>query len=310
MRVSIHQVSPAFDSINCAFTVGIHLEYNGNGEIPIYVLGVVKSSDGKIISHMTEIAAQRNSDFQLHLVPPARRTTHAYLHLYAPVEPKAVNHIERLREKDSEKSVNLRFEVTVKMLDSPLYPADFVGGMSGKPLLTYKETFDSAGYVIKQSDWVSKYAPYFGLGNFLLLELQLPDLVKVESHWKELYERLSHRLKEMEIAIRQGEWQKTMMISRQFAELLRLNDKKSSSDKKLKEDLTNLFLKDLHSPEAVDELYSTIHHFFNYTSKFVHDKEPNGLIKPIPVPHKEDAYFVYAMAIGLLNVIGKKINVE
>jgi len=64
-----------------------------------------------------------------------------------------------------------------------------------------------------------------------------------------------------------------------------------------------------HSEEAIDNLYNAIWKFFEFLSKFIHDKDKDGNnYQVLPIPNKEDAYFAYALSIGLLGLIGKKIE--
>jgi hypothetical protein len=55
--------------------------------------------------------------------------------------------------------------------------------------------------------------------------------------------------------------------------------------------------------EGIENLIQGIANFFNYYSKIVHDKDRLGNFNPIVVARKEDAYFAYSMAVGLINLL-------
>jgi len=175
--------------------------------------------------------------------------------------------------------------------------------------MTVKVKKYSKNFEIKQSDWIKNYTAHLGIGNFLLLELEIPEKEKVPEAWIELYERVYFRLNDMKHSIQHGDWQKTLEIAaRQFFEDLKF-DERFKKHREFKNELRDLFFQDQHSEQGFHEFYSGILNFFNYTSKFIHDRSnKTGELNKRPIPTKEDAYFVYALGIGLLNIIGKKLN--
>lgn len=54
--------------------------------------------------------------------------------------------------------------------------------------------------------------------------------------------------------------------------------------------------------------FKAIKSLFDFTSKYAHVTDRTGNIKPYPNAKKEDAYFVYTLSIGLLNMINSKIQ--
>lgn len=141
-----------------------------------------------------------------------------------------------------------------------------------------------------------------------MLELAVPARHNVEGHWEVLYKRASERLNEMENSMKQGEWEMALMKARQFYETLKMGgDKEGHKD--FEEELKLLFAKDQHSPQGTSDFLAGIWNFFNFLSKFVHEKDRDGkIIEARPIPTKEDAYFAYALGVGLLNIIGKKTS--
>jgi hypothetical protein len=129
----------------------------------------------------------------------------------------------------------------------------------------------------------------------------------VHDKWIQLYDRLFVRAKDMEDALRQGDWTKTMFHARQFYELIKIGDGKPNH-KWFEENLKQLFIDAQHSEEGVKHLLNSIYHLFEFTSKYIHDKNHSQELNPIPNSTKEDAYFAFTISISLLNVIGKKIS--
>ena len=111
----------------------------------------------------------------------------------------------------------------------------------------------------------------------------------------------------MRDALQNGDWEKTIYISRQFIEGLKFNTRKEK-ERKFKDEFKKLFINDNFTEQGFNEFYNGINAFFNYTSKYYHDKNKIGELNSVPTPTKEDAYFLYALAIGLLNIVGKKSN--
>jgi hypothetical protein len=66
---------------------------------------------------------------------------------------------------------------------------------------------------------------------------------------------------------------------------------------------------DQHSEVGFQHLLNSIYNLFEFISKYIHDKDQQQQLNPTPIPLKEDAYFAFALSVGLLNIIGKKISV-
>jgi hypothetical protein len=74
--------------------------------------------------------------------------------------------------------------------------------------------------------------------------------------------------------------------------------------------LQELFIEDDHDQESFDDFHGGILKFYSFLSKYKHGKNRKGDFKKYPTPHKEDAYFAYGLGLGLLNLIGAKLNRE
>ncbi len=304
MEIKILQcrVDPQTLGPNLVFTVDLIYDV---GKAPVSISGSLKTgSDGKVISFLNENGSYY--DFQLmgKEIRPAYfgniTTKNIQLELTATLSPKALEHIEKLRENDHEKSVRLNLDLFVKVLEitSDYRVTDY---------LQLANRRQHANYEIKQSDWIKNYSAKLGMGSFVLLELQVPEKKEVPKYWEELYNLLGQNVKDMENAIHNGDWQKTMFFARKFYENVKIGDSKPGH-KKFKEQFDLLMAKDQHGEEGIKNLYDAIWHFFEFVSKYVHDKDKKGNVNPLPVSTKEDAYFAYTLALGLLNLIGKKLS--
>ena len=111
----------------------------------------------------------------------------------------------------------------------------------------------------------------------------------------------------MESCMRKGDWHKTMFYARLFYERIKIGDNKPAH-KKFREEFDKLLKKDQHNDEGIQNIYDALWQLFEFISKYTHVEDKQGNSKPIPVTSKEDAYFAYSLALGLLNFISKKIS--
>jgi hypothetical protein len=318
MDFVVKSITVEQNSILPSLLVSIEVSHYYNMEALISISGTLRSGFGVTIAHLSEheFQGERVIDLKLfdenqtnEIYSGANKYRSAfYITLTALLTPKAVQHIEEVREKTGEKSVLLGCKLVSRIVTLPYKPKSAGGPQTNDTLIAIKTKEISLDqYKISQSDWINSYAKPLGIGNYLLLELNIPSKHEVDEAWTELYHRLRLRLSEIETANREGDWQKAMIASRQFYEIIDFKEKRLIKDKELREALKELFIKDNHSIEGFQNFMTGISSFFNFTSKYFHDKNNrDGEYNPVPNPTKEDAYFVYALALGLLNIIGKK----
>lgn len=298
-------------TLNPTFTILVDLEFLYEVEFPVSISGRLSTNDGKVIAFLNECQANRDNKYgintltreqkaELHQV---KRVNDYYAQLTASLTHKAIEYIEIQREKDYEKAARFNLELLVKHIDVPAEPYD----LTANYLLELNVKRYDSDIVIKQSDWVRKFSPPLGIGNFLLLELHIPDDTEVTIFWKELYEQLTHNLKEIEACLRSGDWQKAMFFARKFYENAKIGDSKKTHGK-FKDEFSKLMVQDNHSQDGINDLHTAIWKLFEFISKYVHDKDREGNINPLPVSTKEDAYFAYTIALGFLNLIGRKVK--
>lgn len=317
MDIKINKIEVDERSINPTLLIDVSLIFMDKIEVPISVNGNVFLQGGKVLGSFNEF--QIHSDYSLGLRLLDRQTRQHYLssgnkfHDYyntqisLQLNEKSIDHIEQIREKQFEKSVRLLFSFFVKILEIKAEPNQTGNVPPNEDTISLVIKRIHHEFEIKQSDWINKFSKGLGIGNFLLLELNIPINGKVKTLWKELFSRLELNLKEMENSIRSGDWQKTLFYARKYFENIKVADNKPSH-KLLNNNLKESFIKDQHSDEGYKDFQDAIWKLFEFTSKFVHDKDKKGEINPIPIPHKEDAYFTYCLCLGLHNLIGKKIS--
>ncbi len=83
---------------------------------------------------------------------------------YAELDKESLDFIEKSRDADEYNDINFSTSVTISYLQK--YNANWINGYQQMILKLPPESI-----IIKSSDWVNKFAPRFGIGNFLVLEI-------------------------------------------------------------------------------------------------------------------------------------------
>lgn len=301
MDIEVRSVEINSSTITPALNVQADITYNRVHDAPFSISGIIITSDGKTCAFMNEYELNGSPAF---FVKPPQNNVRIQANqvvqfvLTALLSQQAIDHIESLREQHHEKAVHLRFAFVIKSIESPSTLENMIGVRTG----TISSKFD-----INQGDWERKYAPALGIGKYILLEFQIPEDAKVAQEWIELYNNLSTAVREMERSINHGDWKKALMEARIFFDSLYIH-KKNAGYESFKKKMGDLFIKDQYDQEGIDAFFNGIENFFTLYSKFVHTTNKKKEPKPLPIPTKEDAYFAYVIAIGILNIIGKKAS--
>lgn len=307
MEIKVISFSVDQNSAIPALTFFFEMQYVNGEEAPLSISGKVQTDDLKIVSFLTENYIVQGTSFDLNTKEPSTKShnksfIHGF-HLTAPLRKESINHIGSIRNKNTDKSVNLNFDLVVKYFTtkSIVYP------IPSSTLLTLMNARIKTHIRIDQSEWLKTCAPYFEIGNFLLLELRIPDKVLVNDFWSDLYQALVNNVQEMEGYLRKGDWENVMRTARRFFENIKIGDSKPGH-REFKEEFQKLMIADGHSIKGVENLLTAIWNLFDFTSKYVHEKDEQGNLKPIIVTSKEDAYFAFSISVGLLNLLGRKIS--
>lgn len=307
MKLEIQQISIYRESIAPAISFSANIETSYNVEYPYLITGEMLCS-GKVISILQPILENR-SEFEIRDISDAddnrnyreNRKNYFRLILIAELNEKKIDFIENERQKNAKKSVALNIRLRVGAIRFPTIDR----ASEYKNKIRVEELFESVE--IAQNDWLQRFSPSLGIGEFYLVELIKPEPKSTNKIWSDLHETLVENLNQMEEEIKKGDWQRTMEISRRFFENIKIGDKKKGHEK-YKEELKKR-MQDLQFDEVgINNLFDGIWKFFEFSSKFIHEKSTDGNAKPIPNAKKEDAYFVYSLSVNLTNLIYEKIE--
>lgn len=315
MRINITNIDVDDQTIDPALRVSIEVEYFEGIEAPISVAGRI-ILNGKTISSLQEIQIVNDSYDELIVFDQRTQDermnggnkfqTKKSLRLTSSLSPKAIEHIEESQERSREKSVDFQIEFILKSLNLSFKPVGTGGPQNTNSFLKIKVTKPYEHFTIKQSDWINHYTTHLGIGKFLLFELSIPNNNRVPKFWEKLYGNLVKNLVDIEHCLKSGDWQNAMFYVRKFYENIKIGDGKPGHNK-FKQELDKILKDDQHGDEGIKNLYDALWQFFEFASKYIHDNDKQGNINNLPIPHKEDAYFAYSLAIGILNFIGRKL---
>jgi hypothetical protein len=315
MEIKVSQIFTNAQSLVPTLDIHLQIMYYDELEIPVFISGKLIAADGKTLSFLHEVDTREQKFIIPHLTKAEinkiySNATKKYPYttiVSCQLSKQAVDHIESLREKDLKKAVRFQFSFVLKYLytaTEDYNSNDSKITVSSTRMQITRQYINE--FVISQNDWLSDYAQRLGIGNFLLIEFNVPQRQVVPDNWVKLYDKLYTQIHQMEHAIRKGEWEDVMEEGRRFYENIKIGDEKKQHIV-FEEELKILFEKDQHSPQGFQDFMDGIWKFFEYISNFIHDKDKQGSLLVRPNPTKEEAYFAYILAIGLLNILGKKL---
>lgn len=160
-------------------------------------------------------------------------------------------------------------------------------------LATQHGPFD---HVIRSSDWVQDFAPAFGIGRFISVELPEPQADPRDGgEWQERLNRAIASIRDMTTDVRAGEWGDCVEHSRPLLDFIK--DEAS---------VQTILTSDGLSKEAAEDVLKSIRGLFDFTSKFIKAKDREGKLNPSMTPQKEDALYIYSSAVTLVNLLSRK----
>lgn len=307
MKLEIQQPSIYREAVAPTISFSANIITNYNIEYPFLITGELLCG-GKVVSFLNTIPESRN-EFDIRTISDTEdnknykenRSNYFRVTLIAELDDRRINFIEDERQKNSKKAVNLNVRLKIGGVRIPTIEkaSDY------KFKVKVEELF--ASVEIAQNDWLQRFSPSLGIGEFYLVELIKPEPESSNKIWSDLHEILVRNLNEMEEEIKKGDWQRTMEISRRFYENIKIGDKKKEHEK-YKNELSKRMIELQFDEIGINNLLDGIWQFFEFTSKFIHEKGKGGVTKPIPNAKKEDAYFVYSLSVNLTNLIYEKIK--
>jgi hypothetical protein len=304
MNFKIQEFKVDESSINPAILFDVAVEYYPKHDFPIYFSGSLNTLKGKTLGMLTEIRYPHNNDIRMPMSGDVSNFSdrgNFTISFRVELTHKAIEFIEEERNKNPDKSITFNILLFYKKM---FFKTEGYGQNPTK-LLCQSSCEQTVQYEIKQSDWAIKFAPKLGIGHIIIVELPAPEKQKVPKEWKERYEKLMENISSMQIHIQKGEWETVMFHGRKFYENIKVGNPKNPDA--FRNDFTLLMENDQHSKDGIENFFTAIHNFFDFTSKYIHDKAKNGTFNTRPIHSKEDAYFVYTMAVGIINIVGKKL---
>lgn len=217
------------------------------------------------------------------------------------LSPSAIQWIEECREKHPEGAVVLTLRIGYTYAQTP-NPNNIDGNDT---IIDIGNDYTDSTISIDGGKWRNQYAPTLGIGNFLLVELNLSRIGGNKNAYEELFKKLATRCDDIEKGLKEGNWSLALQKGRMFCETIR--KEKNSSMVDYKDQIKDIMLGENHPQSGFDEIYKITDSLFNFISKYQHI-QTGGVSQPVPIAEKEDAYFVYATCVGLLNFVGRKIN--
>ena len=201
--MDIKNISIATDNqtLTPSLQISLALEYNPGKEIPVSVTGRLLSSENKVISNLTDnYFAEDSKVFEILQLQQLKTPTKQhlwYFHLIAPLSHIAIEHLENLRVTNEDRSVTFNFDFVVKYFKLPEH-GPVPATSSPKTIMRFQIERIKTSNTVPQGDWIKRFAPYLGIGKFMLLELKIPEGILVDEFWQKLYDRVVQNLQEME----------------------------------------------------------------------------------------------------------------
>lgn len=210
--------------------------------------------------------------------------------------------LDRARAKNPKRDVRLTLELTTRHMSSRVRPKQrndtpFIFlEPDGNTLVEVHYFLEDHPFTISASDWVHDFWGPWQEQQFVVVDLPVPTVVTKDADVQERLTAALERLNEAKEHMQHGDWPEACDALRPVWEVLRdsVAIKKLLVDDGFTEDAATLFQESLHKQ-------------FELASKFIHvlDKKKAKTI-PIINPQREDAEFVYSLAVHALQLVAKK----
>lgn len=303
-------VKPHPSSVNPALRIELVWEYQDRYVVPLRAEGQVKSERGQLVGHLVSSAVPENA-FKTGILPQSQNPTQQKRKVLFDclLSHRALEHILDCRDSNPRGDVVLNVDLILWTLNPVFRVGPQMAGSAEIPFFagttawgsgfgTLNSEVATGSLTIYSSQWTTDYAPAFGIGRFFTVELPDPRPAKPpsETSFGGRLTRAVAALDKMERDVRAGHWTDCVEDSRPVMELLQTPS-----------EVKALLLADGLSEPAADELLKVIDGEFYFASKFIHELTTNKKdLSPPLTAKKEDAYFVYATAVSIVNLLGRK----
>jgi len=320
MNIKIIEVLTQSASIRKELIFKCELSFSNKMQLPLVIEGILISDGNKILADIKESPSD-NTRGAIPLMPKndaeqVRDQTQEYrttisVNLVAVLSREAILHIEQKRLSNNQKDVVLSLKLRSKYLNTGFDTTKFTQTLTD--LIRYDVTILYADVKIPQSDWLKKFSDDLGIGSFLIIEINKSKMLNLFNAYKKLgeddledftlrIEKTIDKINIMENHIKTGEWEIVMRFAREFFELLRF--KKADP---LYEKFKTRFIDRNGTDVGFLDLYKATQGLFEYSSKFIHEKDKQGKMHVKPIAKMEDAYFTFSLCVNVLHLIIGKV---
>jgi len=331
-------IVPNENSIDPELILDIKFSFNKLNEIPIHINGALFTKiDEKKIANFNLWTSEGELEFGAFNLMKTNEQVDLNIKIPVSLSQKSLDFLQEIRSRNSLGNIELNAKFMVQMLYSNLdisylksvkprilgiqtgeklrdakipiyqYDRDFEFDQDNLWILSSREKLAVFKFrkveipkliTIISSDWVQIYCPTFGIGDYLIYELPILELPKIEGELKEKINRTIKTLKKMKNHLVKAEWREVIESSRHFWELIR-------SEENIKE----ILIESGYNDEVYEDFNNIIGNFFDYSSKFHHElkKRSDELLEKFTIS-KEEAYLIYTVALNMLNLVLRKLN--
>ena len=308
------------NSIHPTLLFSFKLSIRKDFELPIFGGGYLETSDRKRIAEVTSAGDNQmmlplslGNKLNHHEVVQISNEKHEIIFkVICQLDEFALSFLEKERHRNSKMEMHLFLTVQFLVLNSDIFFMRNFDDSNCKRIPAIESQLYPVSYqlVIPESRWIQEFAEPLGIGKFLLLELRLYENKSEDKIWAEAIKRSYNHVETMEKLIKQANWHGAIEKARRIAENFQFKYSEGVlvEQPNGKAELKKLFAQSHASDEAFDSFYATIKGIFEFASKFIHDKNKKGEYFTPPKPQEEDAYFVFATCVSLVNLISAKIK--
>ena len=325
------------NSLEAELLFKITIKFQEKYEIPLRLTGNLYLEENKKIAEIKGINAEPNKRFELSARDDYSGGENKIIFLaYSPISQRGLNFIQEFRDSNPRGDVDFLLHLFVDVLSSkvlisnliimenvnspieiegstvnakPVYYARksglsrsfvdswFLSGENGSAFLEFRAENLKKNIIVSSSNWIHDFCPVFDLGRYFIYECPLPEIEEGSGSAAERLKAAIDAAKEMRDYLIKCEWNAVIEKSRSIWELLRNQD-----------EIKDLLVSDGYTEEAFEDINHSLRRLFDFSSKFHHRQDRDRRIMPEIKASKEDADLVYTLAVGIINLVSKKIS--
>jgi hypothetical protein len=308
MSSPIIRIYPNRQSLEPELSISIEYPLEDSRSFAIQAYGHLSVNGLKIAD--TRLRSEESSDTRnlpLRILRPDEAVTRGKdrLSFTAGLSERALDWIQKSRERDSKHDVRIQITLTIISISSRAYEllvptkpnqTAVVPQLIDRTVANLEKLTVTEQYVIPSNDWIKDFCPAFKLGKYLVIEV--PQIEPGPSgNLLDIHERInsaSEVFQRMQAYYLSAEWTSVIEESRKFWEAFNVGD------------VTSFIDQDPTDPGADATFKELIKNFFKLSSKYVHIVDESKKIRKTLKADKEDAILVFMIAASVLNLISSK----